>query len=358
MNRLNIGETILHLRKKKSITQEQLASMVGVSAGAVSKWETGNSTPDISLLAPLARALHTSLDILLSLQQELAETEVAEIKRELTEVFLHKGYAVGEAKCQKYLNEYPNSIHLKFTAAGLIQMYSMISDDHSEEFMQIKLHDSLALFQQVAASGEPKYTQIALFCMANIQLRLENYEESEKALKQLPQTPINPMSLYPTLFLKQGKTKEAMNLCSNMLMQYLNHSYLMLTTLANIEKIEHNYDKAFFYLDAVDKMQNIFKMGLNSAAYNYSKLYIETGEKEAAAKWFNTYVEGLLSSGYDYHGNPYFENIALEVNPEGQKIIRKKLLESLIDENDFKALAGIPEYEKAIKALKVAVTGM
>lgn len=43
MNDLNIGKTILTLRKDKNITQEQLANMVGVSAGAVSKWETGVS---------------------------------------------------------------------------------------------------------------------------------------------------------------------------------------------------------------------------------------------------------------------------------------------------------------------------
>ncbi|WP_100489369.1 helix-turn-helix domain-containing protein [Sporolactobacillus pectinivorans] len=85
MNKLNIGKTILQLRKEKNITQEQLAIMVGVSAGAVSKWETGNSTPDISLLAPLARALNTSLDILLSFQQELLETEVVNIKQKLTQ---------------------------------------------------------------------------------------------------------------------------------------------------------------------------------------------------------------------------------------------------------------------------------
>ena len=41
MNDLNIGKTILELRK--NITQDQLANMVGVSAGAVSKWETGVS---------------------------------------------------------------------------------------------------------------------------------------------------------------------------------------------------------------------------------------------------------------------------------------------------------------------------
>ena len=69
MNSFNIGDKILKLRKENNITQEQLANMVGVTAGAVSKWENGNSTPDITLLAPLARALDTSLDVLLSFQK-------------------------------------------------------------------------------------------------------------------------------------------------------------------------------------------------------------------------------------------------------------------------------------------------
>lgn len=82
LNRLNIGEKILQLRKEKNITQEQLAFMVGVSAGAVSKWENGNSMPDITLIAPLARALNTSLDVLFSFEQEVSETEVTNIKQE------------------------------------------------------------------------------------------------------------------------------------------------------------------------------------------------------------------------------------------------------------------------------------
>lgn len=65
--------------------------MVGVSAGAVSKWENGNSMPDISLLAPLARALNTSLDNLLSFKQEISEEEVINIKEKLMKIFLHGG---------------------------------------------------------------------------------------------------------------------------------------------------------------------------------------------------------------------------------------------------------------------------
>ena len=68
---MNIGEVILKLRKDKQLTQEQLAQAIGVTAPAVSKWETGSTYPDILLLPPLARALGTTIDHLLSYTQEL-----------------------------------------------------------------------------------------------------------------------------------------------------------------------------------------------------------------------------------------------------------------------------------------------
>lgn len=353
MNRLNIGETILQLRKEKNITQEQLAFMVGVSAGAVSKWENGNSMPDITLIAPLARALNTSLDVLFSFEQEVSETEVTDIKQELIKLFLHEGYASGEVKCKKYLNKYPNSIHLKTVIAGLLNMYLMMSENSSEEFTMIKRQEILDLCKQIVESREPKYTPVALFLIATINIELENYEDSEKALKELPET-IDPMTLYPFIYMKQGKNEEAAKLCNNKLLQYLTNSCLMLITLSRISKREKNYDQAFFYLDACYKMQNIFKMGLNSAEYQYVQLYIETGDKEAAAKWFETYVEGVISAEYDYRSNPYFEKVELEIKLEEQKIIRKKMFESMTDDKEFKVLIGIPEYEEAIEKLKIA----
>lgn len=138
MNELNIGETILKLRKERKLTQEELALMIGISAGAVSKWENGNSMPDISILAPLARALNTSIDTLLSFHKELSEEEVNNIKSKLTKLFLHEGYAVGEKECKRYLSEYPNSIYLKVEVAGLLNTYLMMSEDDSEEFVKAK----------------------------------------------------------------------------------------------------------------------------------------------------------------------------------------------------------------------------
>ena len=60
-----MGSRIAALRKQKGMTQERLAEAVGVSAPAVSKWETENSYPDIALLCPLARALGTDVNGLL-----------------------------------------------------------------------------------------------------------------------------------------------------------------------------------------------------------------------------------------------------------------------------------------------------
>ena len=54
------------LRENKKMTQEQLAEKINVTAKAVSKWETGNGFPDISLLEPLAAALGISVIELLS----------------------------------------------------------------------------------------------------------------------------------------------------------------------------------------------------------------------------------------------------------------------------------------------------
>lgn len=60
-----IGERIRILRKRRGLTQSALASSVGVTDKAVSKWERGLSSPDISLLAGISRALGVSVDELL-----------------------------------------------------------------------------------------------------------------------------------------------------------------------------------------------------------------------------------------------------------------------------------------------------
>ena len=60
------GSVIRALRENKHMTQEELAAKIFVSGKTVSKWETGQGFPDISLLEPLAQALDISVIELLS----------------------------------------------------------------------------------------------------------------------------------------------------------------------------------------------------------------------------------------------------------------------------------------------------
>ena len=61
-NRLTPGDTISYYRKLYSMTQEELSRQLGISAQAVSKWEQGLSSPDISLLPLIADVFHISID--------------------------------------------------------------------------------------------------------------------------------------------------------------------------------------------------------------------------------------------------------------------------------------------------------
>ena len=66
MDKYVTGAVIRRLRENKKMTQEELAEKIFVSGKAVSKWETGQGFPDISLMEPLAKALDISVIELLS----------------------------------------------------------------------------------------------------------------------------------------------------------------------------------------------------------------------------------------------------------------------------------------------------
>lgn len=66
MNALQIGQYIQFLRKQKQMSQKDIAAQLHISFQAVSKWENGETLPDVSLLLDLADLLDTSVDKILS----------------------------------------------------------------------------------------------------------------------------------------------------------------------------------------------------------------------------------------------------------------------------------------------------
>ena len=65
MDQIKIGRFIAKLRKEQQMTQLDLATKIGVTDRAISKWENGRGLPDISLISPLCEVLGISIDELL-----------------------------------------------------------------------------------------------------------------------------------------------------------------------------------------------------------------------------------------------------------------------------------------------------
>jgi len=59
-----MGQIIRRLRKERNLTQEELAELLNISAQAISKWETGSSLPDVSLIVPIASVFGVQIDVL------------------------------------------------------------------------------------------------------------------------------------------------------------------------------------------------------------------------------------------------------------------------------------------------------
>lgn len=94
-----VGRQIADLRKVKGLTQSQLGERLNISFQAVSKWERGETLPDVGILLDLAKVLETTVDHILNGGQRMMEytrrVSVAQI-REGIECFVHIGELLGK----------------------------------------------------------------------------------------------------------------------------------------------------------------------------------------------------------------------------------------------------------------------
>ena len=69
---MELKDRIAAVRKAAGLTQEQLGELLGVTRQAVSKWESGQTTPDAATIAALCEKLHVSADYVLLAKSDMA----------------------------------------------------------------------------------------------------------------------------------------------------------------------------------------------------------------------------------------------------------------------------------------------
>ena len=90
MNLLKIGQFIAEQRKKNCLTQMQLAEKLNITDRAVSKWETGKSLPDSSIMLELCQILNISVNDLLSGEVVTMDNYNKELENNLLEMVKQK----------------------------------------------------------------------------------------------------------------------------------------------------------------------------------------------------------------------------------------------------------------------------
>ena len=115
--KVKLSENIKQFRKKRKMTQEQLAEAMGVSVSAVYKWESNQSTPEIGLILEMADLFHTSTDVLLG--YEWRTGNAASVLEKIATLAKAKEYDEAITEAEKALNNYPNSFDIVYHSALL-----------------------------------------------------------------------------------------------------------------------------------------------------------------------------------------------------------------------------------------------
>lgn len=181
---MTIGEKIKELRKKNDLTQEKLADYLCVSYQAVSKWECGLSSPDLSLIVPLAKLLHVTTDELLGMPAP--ETDKLKLEYDALYEKAHKSEQLEIAK--KAAREYPGELKYIKWQANCLYMLAYDNFSTQEKFHE-DLEKALKLeFVVFENTDDDKLKNSALAGIVMILSALKRNDEAKKYAEMYPKT--------------------------------------------------------------------------------------------------------------------------------------------------------------------------
>ena len=176
---MKTGEVIRMYRKNRNLTQEEMASRLGVTAPAVNKWENNVSLPDITLLAPIARLLETTPDTLLCFREELSQEEVNAFVQEADEKFQKEDYEQVFEFCRKKIRQYPGCDRLVVQLASVLDGWRILKKIPEEEKYDREI---LGWYKQALESQDAEIKERAAEALFSYYFRKEQYEEAESCL--------------------------------------------------------------------------------------------------------------------------------------------------------------------------------
>lgn len=207
MKKKQIGDIIHELRKKEGKTQEQLAEILGVSIPAISKWESGQTNPDISMFPIIARYFNVTIDFLFDFSNEMNADDIKNICKDVGEKFVKLEFEDAEKEWSNYMRQHPNNYMLMYELAtiGIFNMEKSKSIEKLLLFAQRLIN----IFEKCINSDDLKIKQGSYFQMANLYILLQDYEKAQSILDEIPEQLVNPNFLLSMIYINKGEFEKA-----------------------------------------------------------------------------------------------------------------------------------------------------
>lgn len=264
--KIEIGKTIAHMRHERGITQEQLAEAIGISAPAVSKWETGQSYPDITLLPPLARYFGVPVDTLLAYTPSLTDAEREVQTDALDAVFAASGWDAGTSACEALLHQYPADATLRIMLMGLLMKNGVFATTDAQREASYALQEKWLLAAQAVADS--KTLPLVQQMLGTFYIGRRRLEEAEAILTDIHAEVVPDVSqALSTLRTLQGRTEEAEALTQRNLSSAIVNAMQALLSLTSLAMREKQVEKVQRYAVIAHAVADAVGLGGHFASF-------------------------------------------------------------------------------------------
>lgn len=252
---MKINQIIREKRKELSLTQEQIAELLGVSTPAVNKWEKGGTYPDITLLPALARLLKMDLNTLLSFNEDLTDIEIENFVNELDKAVQEQGYQTAFQMAIDKIHEYPTCDELVYSAIlyldGARVLYSVPEPEQYEETFE-------TFYKRLSVNEIPEIRDIAISMLISYARNRGEYSKAEELINMLPFSRIDREEQFAVLYQQQKKYTDAEKIWEHRIATGVTEIQTALINMIEIALYENRNMDADFFADMYETITCTF----------------------------------------------------------------------------------------------------
>ena len=340
---MKIGDVIKKYRRELGLTQEEMANRLGVTTPAVNKWENNNTSPDIGLLAPIARLLGITTDTLLSFKENLTDEEIGIFIKTLDRKSEDTPYDELFTEASNKIKEYPNCEKLKWNIAVMLDAWKIAYQVPESDKYDARIHE---WYSQVLDSEDPAIRKSAAESLYGFYYRKEDYERAASYLTYMPEDDPDRKSRHADIMNKTGKTEEAFKEHEGLLLSHLNRLQITLNDLRVMYMEQGDTGMAHKLLDTQCNLTSAFEMGEYQTAAPALDLAAYEKDVVATERIMRTMIDSTDTIG-DFTKSGLFAHLTLK-SPDSSfaKKLQSNIIQGFKDEETYGYMRGNPFWEK------------